>query len=62
LYFPPPQESAEFNVAQVERPATTGEPANASAAAPADASPDEIKRAAILQRLEELRARSSWRE
>ncbi len=61
LYFPPPQESAEFNVAQVERPATTGEPTNAPVV-PADASPDEIKRAAILQRLEELRARSSWRE
>lgn len=59
LYFPAPQESTEFAVAQAT-PAPAGDSANMPAL-PADASPDEIKRAAILQRLEELRARSAPR-
>ena len=63
LYFPAPQESTEMSVAQaapLPNAATdSAEPAISSNSLPADASPDEIKRAAILQRLEELRARSS---
>lgn len=59
LYFPAPQESAEFAVAQVETPAANNNETSVTPAVPAGASPDEIKRAAILQRLEELRARSS---
>lgn len=58
LYFPAPQESAEFAVAQVETPVTNNE-TSTTPTVPAGASPDEIKRAAILQRLEELRARST---
>ena len=61
LYFPTPQEASEMSVAQtVQSPsADTGNAEPASNNLPANASPDEIKRAAILQRLEELRARSS---
>lgn len=59
LVFPAPQSSAEFAMAQ-KTPGDGDETAPASGEAPpAGASPDEIKRAAILQRLEELRARSS---
>lgn len=62
LYFPAPQESAEFAVAQAETPTTTANnEMPTTPAVPAGASPDEIKRAAILQRLEELRARSTLR-
>lgn len=61
LYFPAPQEStAEFAVAQAAPPEPTGE-APTTSTIPASGSPDEIKRAVILQRLEELRARSSLR-
>lgn len=59
LYFPAPQESSGFAVAPVAQPAPTNGDAATTPAVPANASPDEIKRAAILQRLEELRARSS---
>lgn len=59
LYFPTPQ-SSDVATATTEGSvpeATPGlEPADAP---PAGASPEEIKRAAILRRLEELRARSS---
>lgn len=61
LLFPEPQESAEFAIAQnapIAQSADQMSPAPANTP-PAGASPDEIKRAAILQRLEELRARSS---
>ncbi len=61
LLFPAPQESTEFAIAQSTSPANGGGESNLlpNNAPPAGASPDEIKRAAILQRLEELRARSS---
>jgi type II secretory pathway component PulC len=61
LYFPAPQESTEMTVAQnTQAPGDTAETPDSTANnAPAGASAEEIKRAAILQRLEELRARSS---
>ena len=60
LFFPAPQESTELAVAQ-NTPAPAGDQIGPGPASPppAGVSPDEIKRAAILQRLEELRARSS---
>ena len=59
LYFPAPQESTATNLAQnTQLPNTL--PSNTQSAAdtnlPPGTSADEIKRAAILQRLEELRA------
>lgn len=59
LYFPAPQESGELATAQSPQ-AAAGGPATTTNLPPG-ASPDEIKRAAILQRLEELRARSGSR-
>lgn len=60
LFFPAPQESTEFAIAQNTVPLNNENPTDATInTPPAGASPDEIKRAAILQRLEELRARSS---
>ena len=61
LFFPAPQESTEFAIAQNTVPVSTDNPTDTAPinTPPAGASPDEIKRAAILQRLEELRARSS---
>jgi len=60
LFFPVPQESTEFAIAQNTVPVSNDNPTDvAPSNTPAGASPDEIKRAAILQRLEELRARSS---
>jgi len=55
LYFPAPQESSAMSMAG------TGAPIGASTAdpnLPSGTSAEEIKRAAILQRLEELRART----
>lgn len=61
LFFPAPQESTEFAIAQAAPPSGSDSQTDSGSinSAPAGASPDEIKRAAILQRLEELRARSS---
>jgi type II secretory pathway component PulC len=61
LLFPAPQESTEFAIAQNTVPTSSDNPTETApmTTPPAGASPDEIKRAAILQRLEELRARSS---
>lgn len=61
LYFPAPQESTEMTVAQnMQAPGDATETPDSTANnAPTGASAEEIKRAAILQRLEELRARSS---
>ncbi len=56
LYFPAPQESSAASVAQNTQLPNAQNPAALNL--PPDASADEIKRAAILQRLEELRARS----
>jgi len=62
LYFPTPQESAG-TVALAQNNSAIGSESNAASDADSDAnagaSPEEIKRAAILRRLEELRARSS---
>lgn len=59
LYFPTPQASDSAAAAEGPAPESNG-PGTASAEAPpAAGSPEEIKRAAILRRLEELRARSS---
>ena len=59
LYFPTPQASAAEPAGESPG-AEAGGPAAAGADAPAaGASPEELKRAAILRRLEELRARSS---
>lgn len=54
LYFPAPEESVATAMAQT--PQLPGTPDSATADQPAGASSEEIKRAAILQRLEELRA------
>ncbi|MDB6062870.1 MAG: hypothetical protein JWM78_2973 [Verrucomicrobiaceae bacterium] len=61
LFFPAPQESSDFAIAQNTPAPQTDTDVNAvpNNSPAAGASPDEIKRAAILQRLEELRARSS---
>lgn len=61
LFFPAPQESTEFTIAQNTVPVSSDNSTDAASinTPPAGTSPDEIKRAAILQRLEELRARSS---
>lgn len=55
LFFPAPQESNLMSAAQNAAPPGNTESASASAAAQTD----EIKRAAIMQRLEELRMRSA---
>lgn len=64
LMFPAPQDSSELSIAQNSSmqngtPPAAGADAGPGGNVPPGASPDEIKRAAILQRLEELRARSS---
>lgn len=56
LYFPAPQDSVAPALAQTAPPPDANAPADPNL--PAGASAEEIKRAAILQRLEELRARS----
>jgi type II secretory pathway component PulC len=59
LYFPTPQAGDAAPVA-ASADADIGSPVASSADTPAaGASPEELKRAAILRRLEELRARSS---
>jgi hypothetical protein len=58
LYFPTPQASDAPPVGAGPGP-DPGSPAAESADAQPAASPEELKRAAILRRLEELRARSS---
>ncbi len=60
LYFPAPQESADLpdhSMAGAQDPSLPNA-APTETSLPADASAEEIKRAAILQRLEELRART----
>jgi general secretion pathway protein C len=60
LYFPTPQASDAAPDADSAGADTSGPVAETSTEAPAaGGSPDELKRAAILRRLEELRARSS---
>ena len=57
LKFPPPEQAAPLAMAQNTRPPTTFDPNGASLAE--KVSPEDSKRAAILQRLEELRARTA---
>lgn len=56
LYFPAPQEAAAMNIAQNSTAPTAANPADNNL--PAGTTAEDIKRAAILQRLEELRART----
>ena len=56
LYFPTPQASSAMTVAQNSALPSAASPADSNL--PPGTSAEEIKRAAILQRLEELRART----
>jgi type II secretory pathway component PulC len=58
LYFPTPQ-PGDATPAEGMPPASAGAGEDTQDSPPAGASPEELKRAAILRRLEELRARSS---
>lgn len=58
LYFPVPQESSSNSIAGIQTPALPEAMTSAENSLPAGASAEEIKRAAIMQRLEELRART----